>query len=77
MPQISLDDIVTVLRHELSDAKLDALDNGYDSFETQLNSTRNPIALDGSSKPYGIINGMHRVYLARQKGYTSVPAEFI
>ena len=50
---------------------------GYDSFETQLNSRNNPIALDRSSWPYRIINGRHRVFLARQKGYSSIPAEFV
>jgi hypothetical protein len=39
-----------------------------------LNSESEPIALDMSSKPYKIIDGRHRVYLARQKGYTEVRA---
>ena len=76
MENINLSDIENVSRGDLSSAKLEALENGYDSFETQLNSSSNPIALDSSSKPYTIINGRHRVYTARQKGYSSVPAIF-
>jgi hypothetical protein len=75
--QVRLSDIQTVSYSELEPKKLKALENSYDSFETQLNSKTNPIALDrGAGKPYQILNGRHRVYLARQKGYSSVPATF-
>jgi hypothetical protein len=73
---VSLSDIEEVDGDELDKKKLDALENGYDSFEDQLNSVQYPIALDRESKPYGIINGRHRIYLAREKGYSSVPAVF-
>ena len=76
MESINLSDIENVSRGDLSSSKLEALENGYDSFETQLNSSSNRIALDGSSKPYRILDGRHRVYTARQKGYSSVPAIF-
>jgi hypothetical protein len=76
MPNVNLSDIESISRSDLSSVKLEALENSFDSFETQLNSTSTPIALDGSSKPYRVSNGRHRVYLCRQKGYTSVPAIF-
>ena len=77
MANVSLSDIENVSRGELEAPKLEALENGYDSFETQLNSKNSPIALDGTFTPYRIINGRHRIYLARQKGYSSVPADFV
>lgn len=77
MEQVRLSDIENVHRGDLESSKLHALENGYDSFETQLNSRNNPIALDRSFRPYRIINGRHRVFLARQKGYSSVPAVFV
>jgi hypothetical protein len=73
---VLLSDIAEVDRDELDDKKLDALENGYDSFEDQLNSVQYSIALDGGSKPYRIINGRHRIYLARRKDYSSVPVVF-
>lgn len=76
MQKISLSDIESVNRSDLSDNRLKTLENGYDSFETVLNSSSDPIALDKSSKPYRIIDGRHRVYLARKKGYSSVNARF-
>ena len=77
MEYVRLSDIENVHRGDLDSSKLNALENGYDSFETQLNSRNNPIALDKSARPYRIINGRHRVFLARQKGYSSVPAVFV
>lgn len=73
---VSLSDIRQVSQSELSNAKLDALTNGYDSFDYQLSSSSNPIALTGS-RPYDIVDGRHRVFLARKKGYGSVPAIFV
>lgn len=78
MKQIYLSDIENVTKLELNDSKLKALENSYDSFEDQLNSKSTPIALDEKQgKPYRIINGRHRVYLARRKGYSKVPAVFV
>ncbi len=75
--QVSLSDIESVDKRDLSESRLKTLLNGYNSFEEVLNSKSDPIALDrGSGKPYRIIDGRHRVYLARQKGYSSVPAIF-
>lgn len=71
---VKLSDIVNVSRSELNKAKLDALENSYDSFDAQLNSSSDPIALDKTTRPYQITNGRHRIFLARQKGYRSVPA---
>jgi DNA repair photolyase len=45
----------------LESKKLDALENSYDSFEYQLNNSKEPIAVSCGSKPYKIINGRHRV----------------
>jgi hypothetical protein len=73
---VPLSDIRHVSQSELSNAKLNALENGYDSFEYQLNSSSNPIALTGG-KPYDISDGRHRIFLARQKGYKYVPAIFV
>lgn len=73
---VSLSDIEHISQSDLSNAKLNSLVNGYDSFEYQLNDSNEPIALSGS-RPYTIINGRHRVFLARQKGYSSVPAIFV
>jgi hypothetical protein len=63
--------------NDLEQKKLDAVENSYDSFEDQLNSKFNPIALDKGQSPYGVIDGRHRVFLDRQKGCKSVPAVFI
>ena len=73
---VSLSDIESISLSDLSNAKLDALVNGYDSFEYQLNNSSNPIALSGS-RHYTVIDGRHRVYIARKKGYSSVPAIFV
>lgn len=73
---VSLSDIEYISQSDLSSSKLEALVNGYDSFEYQLNSSSNPIALSGS-KPYRVIDGRHRVFMARKKGYNSVPAIFV
>lgn len=77
MPSISLSEIESVSRSDLSDSRLRTLENGYDYFDTVLNSSSDPVALDKSSKPYRIVDGRHRVYLARQKGYSSVNARFV
>lgn len=73
---VSLSDIEHISQSDLSSSKLDALVNGYDSFEYQLNSSSNPIALSGS-RPYRVIDGRHRVFMARRKGYSSVLAIFV
>lgn len=74
--KVSLNDIEHISQSDLSNAKLNSLINGYDSFDYQLNSSSNPIALSGS-RPYRIIDGRHRVFMARKKGYDSVPAIFV
>jgi hypothetical protein len=72
--KVKLSDIEHLDRNELKQSRLDTLLNGYDPFEKVLNSESAPIALDMSRKPYRITDGRHRVYLARQKGYTEVRA---
>jgi ParB-like chromosome segregation protein Spo0J len=48
---------------------------GYSPFDEVLNSRSDPITLDVTSKPYEIIDGRHRIFLARQYGYSEVPAQ--
>jgi hypothetical protein len=72
--QVKLSDIEELDLKDLEQAKLHALENSYDSFEDQVNSRSNPIALDMTSIPYKILDGRHRIFLSRQKGHTSVPA---
>ncbi len=73
LQKISLLDIRNVSRSELDSHRLNTLEDGYSSFEEVLNSSSDPIKLDGS-KPYDITDGRHRIYLARQKGYSHVYA---
>jgi ParB-like chromosome segregation protein Spo0J len=75
--QVKLEDIEKIDKSDLKQKKLDSLENSYDSFEDQLNSQFNPIALDKHTTPYKILDGRHRVFLARKKGYTSVPAVWV
>jgi hypothetical protein len=72
--QVKLSDIEELDLKDLEETKLHALENSYDSFEDQVNSRSNPIALDMTSRPYKILDGRHRIFLSRQKGHTSVPA---
>jgi hypothetical protein len=72
---IALSEIVDVSRNELSDKRLQTLLDGFNTFEQVLASKSDPIVLDASRKPYDIIEGRHRIYLAREKGYTSVPCQ--
>ena len=72
---VSLSDIEQVSNSELSHSRLNTLENGYDSFDKVLNSSSDPIKLDCSVRPYRIIDGRHRIYLARQKGYSSIDAQ--
>lgn len=71
---VSLSDIREISRSELDSGRLGMLENGYSSFEEVLNSSSDPIVLDGDI-PYDITDGRHRIYLARQKGYSSVYAD--
>ena len=77
MATVELSDIESVSRSALDTDRLHMLENGHDPFNAVLNSASDPIALDGSRKPYRIVDGRHRVYLARQKGYSSVQARFV
>lgn len=77
MKEISLSDIEDVSSGDLSQRRLDDLQNGYSSFDEVLNSSSDPITLDDSSgTPYSIVDGRHRIYLARKMGYSRVPAQF-
>jgi hypothetical protein len=76
MTSVLLSEIEMVSRSELIDSRLETLENGYDSFDKVLNNSSDPIKLDESSRPYKIIDGRHRIYLARQKGYKSVNVNF-
>ncbi len=74
--KVALSDIeqIDFRRDNLKQSRIDTLLDGYSSFEEVINSKSDPITLSGANKPYEIIDGRHRVYLARQKGYTHVPA---
>lgn len=77
-PLVSIEDIEEVPFSDLIQSRLDMLQNGYNSFEDVLASESDPIALDMSSgKPYRIIDGRHRIYLARKKGLKSIPVKFV
>lgn len=72
---IRLNDIESVSRYDLSDRRLDTLLNGHHKFEYLFEnntSLSDPIVIDKSRSPYVIINGRHRIFLARKKGYSSV-----
>lgn len=77
MSSILLSDIENVSRSELSESRLHNLENGYDSFDKVLNSNSDPITLERNSFPYKIIDGRHRIYLAREKGRLSVNANLV
>lgn len=77
MPSVPLSDIECVNLSDISESRIRMLENGYASFDKVLNSSSDPITLDKSKKPYRIVDGQHRVYLARQKGYSSVNVKFI
>lgn len=77
MENVSLNNIESVNSSDLSQRRLDDLQQGYSSFDEVLNSRSDPITLDKSSgTPYRIIDGRHRIYLARKAGYSSIPAQF-
>ena len=71
------DDIEGVYHSDLSERRLKDLLHGYSSFDDVLYSRSDPITLEDRGKPYRIIDGRHRIYLAREKGYSTVPAKFI
>lgn len=78
MPSVKLSDIQSVSSSELRQSRLDNLLNGYSSFDQVLSNSSDPIALSKKGgAPYDIIDGRHRVYLARKKGYNSVDVVFI
>lgn len=72
--EVLLSDIEPVDPSRLSEKRLHDLQNGFSSFDECLNLRSDPIKLEGKFPPYSITVGRHRVHLARQKGYKSVPA---
>ena len=75
MEEIDLDDIEDVGEGELSQSRLDDLRDGHSPFDDVLRSWSDPITLDRSNgTPYEIIDGRHRIFLAREMGYSTVPA---
>lgn len=78
MPSIKLSEIQAVSSSDLNQSRLNNLLNGYSSFDEVLKGSSDPIALSKKNgTPYNIIDGRHRVYLARKKGYSSVNVIFI
>jgi len=77
MEQVRLSDIEDVSASDLSQSRLNDLETGHSSFDSVLNDSSDPITLDRSGgRPYEIVDGRHRIYLARKKGYSSVMAQF-
>ncbi len=75
---VSLKDIEDINPDELNPNRLRQLENGFCSFEDLIyGKCSDPIALDKSIKPYRVIDGRHRIYLARKKGYSKVKARLI
>lgn len=73
--KIKLSDIRNIESKELDNRRLDTLQNEYTKFEELLEnntSTKDPIMIDKSVYPYAITDGRHRIFLARQKGYTHI-----
>ncbi|MDP5337534.1 MAG: hypothetical protein NWQ28_03040 [Nodularia sp. (in: cyanobacteria)] len=69
---VVLADIEAVNKRELKDSKLQQLAGCLDD---ALYKSSEPIRIDKTfGKPFKIINGRHRIYLCRQKGYKLVPA---
>jgi hypothetical protein len=78
MPTIRISYIAIPEFKDLKQPKLLALHNSFDKFEAQLNSVRDPIALDlRSGIPYQIINGRHRVYMAHKMKLKELKVIFI
>ena len=76
MPEVFLSDIENINSNDLIDSRLYDLQNGYDPFDKVLNSKSDPITLDNSKKPYTILDGRHRIFLARKKDYKKVNVRF-
>ncbi len=67
---ISLFNIENVDLKVLSKNRLNTLMNGFLPFDTLFKNNimhSDPIVIDISKKPYSIINGRHRIYIAREK----------
>jgi len=72
---IALSDIESVSAGDLKSSRLRDLENGYHTFSYLFEnnaSLSDPIVVSKHRRPYVIINGRHRIFLARQKGYRSV-----
>ncbi len=76
--RVLLSEIENINSGELNPKRIKNLLHGFSPFGQVLKSRSEPVALDGKrGKPYRIIDGRHRVYLARQKGYHFIPAAFV
>lgn len=75
---VDVGDIESVCMSELKKTRLDTLLHGYSPFEIVLKNSSDPIALDKKrGRPFRIIDGRHRVFLARQKRYRTIPVVFV
>ncbi len=75
---IYLNDVEFVNENNLTQTRLRQLENGICSFEDLIyGNCSDPITLGKSTKPYRIIDGRHRIYLARKKGYKKIKARLI
>lgn len=75
---IPLTDIENVSRQELIERRLHDLQFGFSPLDQVLQNSSDPITLDRKfGKPFRIIDGRHRIFLARQKGYQGVFVNFV
>ncbi len=73
---VNLDEIEQHSESELIKSKILGVENSVDSLDTQINSKDSPIALDSGGKggKLQIIDGRHRIFVARKNGYTKINA---
>lgn len=68
---IQLSEIKHVSYNELSVDRLNKLESGNKTLERIINETNDIITLQGK-RPYDIIDGRHRIFLARKLGLKSI-----
>lgn len=72
---MDLEDIEHISIGDLDIDRLQGIQSAAGPLEALINNPSEPITLDGSQKPYAIIDGRYRVFLARQNDFITVMAE--
>ncbi|HRH44284.1 MAG TPA: hypothetical protein PKY82_21805 [Pyrinomonadaceae bacterium] len=75
LERISIDKINTPSLNELNQNRLNTLKNGFDKFSSIIDDpfwNGDPISLESKGENYFIIDGRHRIYLAKQTRLKSV-----